>query len=39
LLDPGIDGAERFGIQFVNSVAAFAVFADEMSTSQQSEMF
>jgi hypothetical protein len=39
LLEPGVDGAEWFGIQLVNPVAAFAVFADEMGTAKKSEMF
>jgi hypothetical protein len=38
LLDPGVDGAERFGIQLINTVAAFAVFADQVGTAQEAEV-
>jgi hypothetical protein len=38
LLNPGVDGAERLGIELINAVAAFAVLADEMSAAQQAQM-
>jgi hypothetical protein len=39
LLDPRVDGAQGFGIQLVDAVAAFAVFANEVGAAQQAEMF
>src|ERR1700722_20018792 len=39
LLDPGIDGAQRFGIQLVNTIAAFTMFPDEMRPAQEAQMF
>jgi hypothetical protein len=38
LLDPGIDGAERFGIEFIDAIAAFAMFADEMSAAEKAQV-
>ena len=38
LLDPGVDGAERFGIQLVDAVAAFAMFADQVGAAQQAQV-
>ena len=34
LLDPRVDGAERFGIELVDAVAPFAMLADQMSAAQ-----
>jgi hypothetical protein len=39
LLDPGVDGAERIGIELVNAVTAFAVFADQVRAAQQTQVF
>jgi hypothetical protein len=39
LLDPGVDGTKRFGIEFVKTVTAFAVFADQVRTPQQAQVF
>jgi hypothetical protein len=39
LLDPGVDGTERFGIELVDAVAAFAMFADQVGAAQQAKMF
>lgn len=38
-VDPGIDGAQRFGIEMINAIAAFPVFPDEMSATKQTQMF
>jgi hypothetical protein len=38
LVQPGIDGAERVGIELVNAVAALAVFTNEMSAAQQAQV-
>jgi hypothetical protein len=38
LIEPGIDGAKRFGIELVNPVAAFAMFTDEMGAAQQAQV-
>ena len=38
LLDPGVDGAERLGIEFVNAVTAFAMFADQVGAAQQAQV-
>ena len=38
LLDPGVDGAERFGIELVNAVTAFAMLADQMRAAQQAQV-
>src|SRR5258708_40060441 len=39
LLEPGIDSAERLGIELVDAVAAFAVLPHQMSSSQQAQVF
>jgi hypothetical protein len=39
LIEPGIDGAERLGIELVDAVTAFAVFADEVGATQKAEVF
>jgi hypothetical protein len=38
LLDPGIDGAERFGAELVHTVTTFAVLADQMCAAEQAQM-
>jgi hypothetical protein len=38
LLDPGVDGAEGFGIEVVDAVAAFPVLADEVGTTEKTEV-
>jgi hypothetical protein len=38
LLDPGIDCTQRFGIEFIYAVAAFAMLAYQMSTTEETEM-
>jgi hypothetical protein len=38
LLNPGVDGAERFGIELINAVAAFAMFADQVSAAQKAQV-
>jgi len=38
VLDPGIDGTQRFGIEFIDAVAAFAMLAYQMSTTEEAEM-
>lgn len=35
LLQPGIDGAKRFGIQLVEAVPAFAMFIDQVRPPEQ----
>jgi hypothetical protein len=37
-VDPGIDGAERLGIQLINAVTAFAVFADQMGAAEKAQV-
>jgi hypothetical protein len=39
LIEPGIDGAERLGIELVDAVAALAVFADKVGATQKAEVF
>src|SRR3981081_1657558 len=38
LLDPGIDGKKRFGIQLVNAVASFTMLANQVRAAQQPKM-
>ena len=38
LFEPGVDGAERFGIELVDAVAAFAMFADQVGAAQQAQV-
>ena len=38
LVEPGVYGAERFGIELVDAVAAFAVFPDEVGAAQQAQV-
>ena len=38
LLDPGVDRAKRFGIELVDTVAAFAVLADQMRAAEQAQV-
>jgi hypothetical protein len=39
LVEPGVDGAKRPGIELVDPVAALAALLDEASSSQQAKMF
>jgi len=39
LRDPGIDGAEGFGIELVDTVASGAVLANQMRAAEQAQMF
>jgi len=39
LLEPGVDGAERLGIESIDTVAAFAVLPDQVSPPQQAQVF
>jgi hypothetical protein len=38
LLDPRVDGAERFRVELVNAIASFAMLTDEVSAAQEAEM-
>src|SRR5579863_4572572 len=38
LLDPGIDGAQRFRIELVDAMAPFAVLADEVGAAKQAQV-
>jgi hypothetical protein len=38
LLDPGIDGAQRFGIELVNPVTSLALLADQMGSAQKAQV-
>jgi hypothetical protein len=38
LLDPGIDGAERFGVELVDAMTPFAVLADQVGAAQQAQV-
>jgi hypothetical protein len=38
LIEPGIDGAERLGVEMVDAVAAFAVLPYQVSAAQQSKV-
>ena len=38
LINPGVDRAQRFGIELVDAVSTFAMLADEVSPAQQAEM-
>jgi hypothetical protein len=38
LLDPGVDGAERLRVEFVDPIAAFAVFADKMGAAEKAQV-
>ena len=38
-IEPGVDGAQRFGIELVDAVAAFPVFVDQVSAAQQAQVF
>src|SRR5215467_9814135 len=38
LLDPGIDGAQRLGIEFIHAVPAFAMLAHQMSTAEEAQV-
>jgi len=39
LIEPGINGAERFGIEMVDAMPALAVFVNQMSAAQQAQVF
>ena len=39
LLEPGIHGFQRFGVELVKTVAAFAMFVDQVRATQQTQMF
>src|SRR5271167_2646630 len=39
LLDPGVNGAERIGIELVNAVTAFAVLPDQVCAAQEAQVF
>lgn len=39
LLDPVIDGAEGFGIELIDAMAAVAILADKMSAAEQAQVF
>ncbi|MGC2020649.1 MAG: hypothetical protein WA654_06270, partial [Candidatus Sulfotelmatobacter sp.] len=39
LIEPGVDGAERFRIELVDTVAAFAVLLHEMGAAEEAEVF
>jgi len=38
LLEPGVDGAKRLGIELVDAVTAFAMLAYEVSTAKQAKV-
>src|SRR5437879_1321244 len=38
LLDPGVDCSERFRIELINTMAAFPVLANQVSTAQQTQV-
>jgi hypothetical protein len=38
LVEPSVDGAEWLGIQTIDAMTAFAMFADEMGATQQAEV-
>ena len=38
LLDPGVDGAQRFRIELIYTMAAFPVLANQVSTAQQTQV-
>lgn len=38
LLDPGVDGAQRFRIELIHTMAAFPVLAHQVSTAQQTQV-
>ncbi len=38
LVKPGVYGAERFGIELVDAVAAFAMFLHEVGAAQQAQV-
>jgi hypothetical protein len=38
LLDPVVDGAERFGIEFVDAVATLAMFADQVGAAEEAQV-
>lgn len=38
VLEPGIDGAQGFGVEVIDSMPAFAMLADEMGAAEQAQM-
>ena len=38
VLQPGVDGAQRFRIELVNAVASFAMLADQVRAPQQAQV-
>jgi hypothetical protein len=38
LLDPGVDGAEGFGAELINPIAALAMFSDQVGAAQQAQV-
>jgi hypothetical protein len=39
LADPGVDCSQGFGIELVDPMTSFAVFADQVRAAQQAEVF
>jgi hypothetical protein len=39
LVEPGVHGAQGFGIELVDAVAAFAVFLHQVGAAQEAEVF
>jgi hypothetical protein len=39
LIEPGIDGAQGFGIELVDAMPAFAMLTNQVGTAKQAEMF
>jgi len=38
LIEPGIDGTKRFGIELIDAVATFAVFANQMGAAKEAKV-
>jgi hypothetical protein len=38
LIEPGIDGAERFGIELIDAVTALALLSNQMRATEQSQV-
>jgi hypothetical protein len=38
LIEPAVDGAERFGIKLVDAMPSLAMFANQMSAPQEAEV-
>jgi len=39
LFNPGVDCAQRLGIEVVNAIASFAVFANKVSSAKETQVF